>query len=656
MKLSNIFSLSIFFLFLFGGVLSAQSPSDYGIKSKKAMKLYLSGNETEKYRDYDSAIEFYQQALEIEPEFGDAWFRKGACHYVRQRYAQAEQDMEKAKAIIDNPNPLLYFYLGECKFYREDFAGALEAYDAFEAKRGGTQVPRPMLQDAARHRESAAFAAANMDKKIAFDPLNLGENVNTPFEEYLPYLTADEQTIFFTTRRPGCTGGYSAEYRGYTEDFYYSVLKDGEWQPAENLGPPVNTEQNEGAASFSPDGQLVYFTACQRKGGMGDCDIYVARLNGMEWEQPRNLGPVVNSAAWESQPSISNDGKTLYFASSRKGGLGGQDIWFTTMENGRWTEPRNLGPEVNTEGNEMSPFLHADGKTLYFATDGRPGFGGLDLFLTKNQEGAWSEPLNLGYPLNTTANEGNIFVNAKGDVGYVNSTREGGLGRGDIYSFKMDPKIRPEFMTYVRGHVRELGTGKPLRAEVTFINIETGDTIRSVYSNKATGKFLLTLPLNQDYAAFVDKKGYLFASQSFSLKGIKPNPDADQYFDVDIDLQKLEVGLRVVMRSIFYETNKYALLDKSKAEMEHLVQFLRLNPNVRIEIGGHTDNVGSERDNQLLSENRAAEVKRYMVGRGVPAGRVLAKGYGEGKPIADNETEEGRAQNRRTECRIIGFD
>ncbi len=631
-------------------------PSDYNISSKKALKLYLQGNQQEKYRAYQEAINFYEQAIEIEPNFGDAWFRRGACNYVLRNYGPAEEQMEKASELLPFPNPLLYFYLAECKFYREDFEGAAGQYDLFFEKKGNKAIPAPMLKDAERHRKSAQFAVSQGGKTITFNPVNLGENINTAFDEYLPYLTADEQTIFFTTRRPGCTGGFNREYRGYTEDFYYAELKDGEWVLAENFGPPVNTEGNEGAASFTPDGQFVFFTACSRRGGYGDCDIYVSRLDGKTWSKPRNLGPLINTPAWESQPCISNDGRTLYFASSRKGGQGGQDIWKANYVNGSWSEPVNLGPEINSPGNEVSPFLHADGKTLYFSSSGHLGYGGLDLFMSKKTPEGWTPPENLGNPLNTSADEGNIFVNAKGTLGYINSTRESGLGRSDIYSFELDPKIRPDFTTYVRGYVKEEGTGKPLASKVTFINLQTGDTIRSVYSNKVTGKFLLTLPLEQDYAAFVDKKGYLYASQFFSLKDLdqpREGERRDQYFDVDIELQPLKPGIAIVMSNVFYETNKYALLDESKAELEHLVQFMKLNPNVKVEIGGHTDNVGSTSDNAVLSENRAGSVKEYLASRGIAKERVKAKGYGESTPIDDNETEEGRAMNRRTECRIV---
>ena len=649
-------------LICFGGSLlpvQAQKvkPSDYGIKSKKALKLYELGLEQEKYRSYGEASSYFKQALEIEPQFGKALYHAGACAFRTQAYEESIDYLDQARLVL-HPTPLmLFFYRGECAFLQNEFQEALDNYEAFEANRGRKNVAKKILRDVEAHRKASVFALEHSTAAVPFEPVNLGENVNTPFDEYLPYLTADERIIFFTARRPGCIGGYRAEYRGYTEDFYYSVLQDGKWQPAENLGPPVNTENNEGAACFSPDGQYVYFTACNRRGGMGDCDLYVSQLDGLTWSQPRNLGKAINSSAWESQPSISHDGKTLYFASRRSGGLGGQDIWYSTFENGRWTPAQNLGTPVNSKGHEMAPFLHADGKTLYFSSDGHPGFGKQDLFMVQREGDSWSEPRNLGFPLNTSASEGNIFVNAKGNRGYINSYREGGQGRSDIYTFELDESIRPSYTTFVRGKIHEKGSPKALSGKVTFINIETGDTVRSVHSNQATGQFLVTLPLEQDYAAFVDKKGFLFASQDFSLKGLDPQTSLqeDRYFDVDIELQKLEVGISVVMQNIFYETNRYALLKNSKAELEHLVNFLKLNPKVKVEIAGHTDDVGSESDNKILSHNRAKAVQAYLVERGISSSRVLAKGYGEAHPIANNESEEGRALNRRTACRVVGL-
>ena len=625
-------------------------PSDFGIKSKKALSFYIKGQAQAKYRDYRKAIEMYDEAILIEPKFGDAYFQAGACAYAIHDYDRAYPYLIKTKELEKVPNPMLFFFLGECAFHKDSFRVAVDNYNEFLSYKRAT--PAKIRKTTELHRKNAAFALQAMKKAIKFEPINMGDNVNSIGEEYLPNLTADGQTIFFTSRRPGCTGGYNAQYRDFTEDFYYSERVDGKWQPCKNLGPPVNTELNEGAASFSPDGQYVFFASCGRKSGYGDCDLYVSKLTGATWSPPQNLGPMINSPQWDSQPSISNDGKTLYFSSTRPGGKGGQDIWFSRLVNNTWTEPQNLGEPVNTPGAEVSPFLHADGKTLYFASDTHPGFGGLDLFVTKNTGKGWARPENLGYPLNTSSSEGNIFVNTKGDLGFINSSREGGLGKSDIFQFELDERIRTNYTTYVRGKVTDKSTGKPLDAKVIFINLATRDTIRAVRTNSATGVYMLTLPLDEDYAAFVDQKGYLFVSQFFSLKDI--DPKVTPYFDVDIELQPLKVGIDVVMSSIFYETNKFELLPTSRPELDHLLSFLLLNRKVRVEIGGHTDDVGTESDNKKLSQNRAMEVRKYLIEKGIKADRIEAQGYGESKPMVPNDSDAGRALNRRTVCRIIG--
>ncbi|MFM2377262.1 MAG: hypothetical protein RLZZ165_2359 [Bacteroidota bacterium] len=626
-------------------------PADFGIKSRKALAAYYNGLEAAHNRDYANALDHYDEATKIEPRFAEAYFQAAASAYATRDMRRMEGYATKAKELMQNPPPQLFMFLAEAAFKKEDYKTAAEHYDKFFSFNPPVNGPSYRIWD--HNRKSAHFGAANADKKIQFQPVNMGDNINSIGEEYLPNLTADGRTIFFTSRRPGCIGGYQAEYRDFTEDFYFSEMVDGKWQPCENLGPPVNTEHNEGAPSFSPDGQYVYFAACGRRGGYGDCDIYVSKLNGTTWSNPLNLGPIINSPQWDSQPSISSDGKTLYFSSRRPGGLGSEDIWYSQNVNGFWTEPKNLGEPVNTVGIEVSPFIHADGKTLYFSSDEHPGYGGLDLFIARNAGEGWTRPVNLGYPLNTSASEGNIFVDSKGETGLINSSREGGLGRSDIYQFKLDQSIRPDFTTYVRGIVTDKTTGKPLDANVTFINVTTGDTIRSVGTNSATGKYMLTLPLDQDYAAFVDKKGYLFHSKFFSLKGI--DPKSTPFFEVDIQLEPLTIGLEVVMSTIFFETNKHAILDVSKPELEHMVSFLQTNKNLRVEIGGHTDNVGTEADNQILSESRAAEVRKYLISRGIKADRIESRGYGESQPLSTLDSETGRGLNRRTVCKVTGL-
>jgi outer membrane protein OmpA-like peptidoglycan-associated protein len=624
-------------------------PSDYGIKSKKALDLYEEGRmEAHDHRDYQQAIMLYREAIALEPGFGEAYFQAGACAHARQDYPLAYEFLIKAKEIIKDPNPMLYYFLGNASLSEGKYDEAAKNYDALLAL--NPPLSANDLKVLERNRKVSHFGAQAMKNPVKFEPENVGDNVNSIGEEYMPYLTADGQTVFFTARRPGCTGGYQAEFKDFTEDFYYSEMVDGKWQPCKNLGPPVNTDFNEGAPSFSPDGQYVFFASCGREGGYGSCDIYVSKLQGTTWSKPQNLGPLINTPAWESQPCISNDGKTLYFSSNRAGGLGSHDIWYANLVNGRWTEPKNMGAPVNSEGSEQGPFIHADDKTFYFSSDFHPGFGNYDLFISRATANGWSKPDNLGYPLNTSGAEAQIFVDSKGNQGFFASSRSGGLGKSDIYSFVLDERIRPDFTTYVRGTVSEKNTGKALDATVTFINVTSGDTIRSVKTNVASGRYMLTLPLEQDYAAFVDKKGYLFKSSLFSLKNV--DPKTTPYFDVDIQLEPLSVGLEVIMSAIFYETNKFDLLDDSKPELDHMVSFLRVNKTLKVEIGGHTDNVGTDKENQVLSENRASEVRKYLISKGISGDRITSKGYGESQPMITNDTEEGRALNRRTVCRI----
>jgi outer membrane protein OmpA-like peptidoglycan-associated protein/tetratricopeptide (TPR) repeat protein len=625
-------------------------PWEYGIRSKEALEFFLQAAQANKSNDYSKAIELYQQALKLEPNFAEAHYRLGLTYLTTRRYKEANAALRRTKELTPYPIADLHLYIAHSIFYQDKYVEAQAAYSKFIAMK--PTPAKSLLEVAERNKKCAEFAIQAVKQPITFNPINLGDSINTDGEEYMPCLTADGQTMFFTSRRPGSTGGFNQEYNKYLEDFYVAERTANGWGMARNFGPPINTVMNEGAATFSADGQFVVFGICDAKAGDAYCDLYISRLNGKTWSTPQNLGPIVNSKTWDSQPSLSSDGQTLFFTSTRPGGEGGEDIWYTRLLKGSWTEPQNLGKPVNTPGAEVAPFLHADGNTLFFASDHHPGFGGFDLFTSTLDGSTWSQPKNLGYPLNTSASEGNIFVTTRGDTAYYDSDRESGKGH-NIYVFELDKSIRPNITTYVCGFVTDSASKKPLDATVLFVNVATGDTVRSAQTNSATGKYLLTLPPNGDYAAFIDKKGYLFASRSFSLKNI--DPATTPYFDVDIALRPLTVGTDVIMRSVFFETSRFNLLDASSAELDHLYNFMNLNRSVKVEIGGHTDNVGAEKENDLLAENRAQEVRKYLIAKGIQADRITAKGYGERQPIATNDTPEGRALNRRTVCKIVGI-
>ena len=441
------------------------------------------------------------------------------------------------------------------------------------------------------------------------------------------------------------------EQQDYQEDFYISHMTDTGWAMRQPLGEPINSRLNEGAQSLSADGKVMFFTACNRPDGMGRCDIYRSDKLHSGWSNPANVGPPVDSRNWEAQPSISADGKTLWFVSNRPGGQGNMDIWYSHFENGRWSIPVNAGSKINTPGNEMSPFIHNDDQTLYFSSDGHPGYGGFDLFITRKQaDSTWSEPLNLGYPINTYNDEIGLFVNAEGDKGYFSTDREEGRGK-DIYSFMLYDSIRPHFVTYMKGKVYDAANKRPLRAHILLVDLQKNEVVMDAMSGK-DGYFLVCIPTNRDYALNVSRDGYLFYSDHFPLKGVHR---IEKPYIKDVPLKPIRVGEVMVLKNIFFEFDSYELKPESISELEYLRDLLVKNPGLRIEIGGHTDSKGSNQYNMELSKQRARVVYQYLIDHGINKSRLTYKGYGETRPVSSNATEEGRAANRRTEIRIIGI-
>ncbi|HEX7585399.1 MAG TPA: OmpA family protein, partial [Prolixibacteraceae bacterium] len=484
--------------------------------------------------------------------------------------------------------------------------------------------------------------------------INLGPNINSEDDEYWPSITVDGKTLIFT-RLVGSKAATSQQRSLAQEDFYTSQLVNNVWQPCEPLSS-INTIYNEGAQTISTDGKLLFFTACTRSDGRGSCDIYFSRNKAGKWSVPQNAGEPVNSPAWESQPSISANGETLYFVSNRKGGKGGMDIWkcnlkgFSQWGMPIWGNPVNMGDSINTPGNEMSPFIHSDGKTLYFASDYWPGLGGYDIFYSRQKnDSVWTQPQNIGYPINSYKDEQGLVVDASGKNAYYSSDRPGSKGM-DIYSFELYKVARPSPVTYIKGKVVYEDTGAPICAKVELIDLENSKSVIKGESCWEKGEFLMCLPLGKEYAFNISKEGYLFYSDNFQLKEKK---DIIDPYILEIKMKKIKLGGTVILRNIFFETGKYDLLPESKVELQKLTDFLNLNKTLIIEIEGHTDNVGSEEMNQKLSESRAQEVYTYLVNNGIEEQRMKYSGYGLSRPISSNETDEGRALNRRTEFKII---
>lgn len=625
-------------LLLLFAVTFCYAQQNYSTRNRTAIKYFVDSNHNLDNLAYEEAIANLRKALEADDKFVEA--HALLADVMRQRrYEPLNIISEYQKVLAINPDfsRSVYVNLGELEIGQGKYQDALQHLEKY------LTYPGIQPKDKARAEKlikDCRFSINALSHPVAFNPVNVGSAINTVNDEYSPVITADEKTIIFTRQING------------NEDFYHSNKTDTAWQKASYLSARINTPTfNEGSESISPDGKYLFFTGCNRPDGMGRCDIYVVQKKGNDWDRPFNLGAPVNTSGWESQPSISSDGRTLYFVSNRPGGYGGYDIWKSTLTAKGWGPPENLGPTVNTPYNEQSPFIHPDDSTLYFCSDGWPGMGGQDLFVCRvDRDGKWQEPENLGYPINSNGNETGLSLTAMGDFAFFSSNKLEGAGGFDIYSFKMPANFKPKPVTYVKGIVFDAKSKKPLESQVEIISLRDSKPVYQNYSSETEGDFLATITSDRNYGLNISKKGYLFYSENFSLSGYK----SDKPFNIQVPLQPIEIGSKVILKNIFFDTNKFDLKPESRGELQEMVNFLAYNPTVRIEISGHTDNVGNDALNQTLSENRAKAVYQFLISSKIEPARLEFKGYGKNQPVAANDNEEGRSQNRRTEFKIIG--
>jgi len=670
MEKLKFISVIIIGLFLFLQCSVAQgvkSNGDYVTRktmSGKAKKYYEKGMEYNKKGDNKKAINEFSKALKNSPNFIDAQIQWAAMHYDMDNFEQAEIGFEKAVAINPTYKKKVLYVLGIAEMKLEKYKESIEHFEQF-LKSGSKN--ETLLLKAKKHIATCNFSFTSKGRPVPYNPKNLGDKINTTNSAYLPSVTADESVLVYTERVRG------------QEDFYISYKKDSVWQ----VGIPmddINTDLNEGAQSISADGKFLVFTACDRRDGYGSCDLYFSENKKGKWSKPANMGNMINTRSWESQPSISADGKALYFSSNRSGGYGAKDIFVSYCdEAGVWGKPQSLGEVINTKGYDQSPFIHHDGQTLYFMSDGHPGMGGHDLFFSrKEKDGSWGKPTNLGYPINTEAEESTLVISLDGKTAFfardknkTENTATDDIARKadlDLYSFELYEEARPQPVTYVKANVTDAETRKKLsEAKVEFIDL-SNNKVHAFSKTDADGEFLVCLPLGKDYALSVSKELYVFHSENFALAETNSK---DEPFILEIGLQPIpkvavsegptttgtsepfKEGKPIVLRNVFFETGSASLKDASISELNRLKNLLETNPGFPIRINGHTDNVGSVEDNLVLSNDRAKAVYDYLIANGINSNRLSFKGFGETLPIASNEDPEGRQKNRRTEFVII---
>ncbi|MDQ3100447.1 MAG: OmpA family protein [Bacteroidota bacterium] len=626
-------------------------PGGYTSQDKGAIKRYEAGAECMRLRKIECARSEFTKAASADERFAEPRLMLAELHEINGEDDQAIIRYREVLSIAPKFFPTAQLHLADLEFRSGQYEAARRNYEAFMQKENDPQRK-------ARTRLGLAnceFAEHAIKQPVPFEPINLGPGVNTVMPEYYPAITADDQQLLFTRRVKA-----NDERVGEQEDFYLSRRgSDQAWKPAITI-PSVDTDRNEGAGTLSPDGRFIIFTACELYGdygpdrkGMGSCDLFISVRTGDRWSPPQNLGPPVNSRNWESQPSLAGDGRTLYFVRgiSARDGIQDTDIYTTSLgDDGLWTKPEKLSNTINTPFSEESVQVHPDGRTLYFSSNGHPGMGGLDIYVSrKDSLGIWGQALNLGHPINSGADENSLLVSASGEVAYFASDRPGGLGDLDLYSFELYPEARPLPVSYIRGVVTDKSTGKPVEADVELFDITSGELATAAYSDPQTGEFLVALPVGQEYALSASSEGYLFFSENYNV----PESAVKEPYTLNVPLSPLTAGSTIALRNIFFNTASYDLLPASNTELEKLVRLLKGNPTLRIELGGHTDDVGSDDANLKLSDQRANTVRTYLVATGIEAERITAKGYGETKPIESNDSEEGRAQNRRTEVTVL---
>ena len=625
----------------------------------KVKKIFDRGMEYVFQDNNEKAIAEFEKVLKIDPTFIDAQIQWSAINYELKLYKKAELGFHKVIDIDPNYNPKVYYTLAITKKRLGKYDEAASYFQHYIDSGSKNKI---LLSKADRQAKSCRLIDNALNNPVPFEPVNLGPNINTENSEYLPSLTVDGQTLVYTVRIE------------MNEDFYYSQKVNGEWQKGEPI-VALNTLENEGAQNVSADGKMIVFTDCGGRKGYGSCDIFYSEIRNGQWTPARNIGRPINSSHWESQPSLSADGREIYFCSSRPGGSGDSDIWVSQRnEDGSWGKPKNLGDKINTQLAEQSPFIHPDGQTLYFSSTGLPGMGAADLFVVRRlEDGSWGEPQNLGYPINTKDSEGALIISLDGQTAYFATDRKygspgedvvfGDITRGsdtDIYKFELYPEVRPQPVTYVKANVFDIVTHEKLIADVEFVDLATGK-IHVSSKTDSDGEFLVCLPMGKNYSLNVSKEKYLFHSENFSLAkesslkepylldiGLQPIPDPSATADNGLPKSK-----PIILKNVFFETAKADLRPESITELNRLKELLEENATLQILLNGHTANVGSEADNLVLSDARAKAVYNYLIAEGISEDRLKYKGYGESLPIDTNETSEGRQNNRRTEFEII---
>jgi len=635
--------LSFVILFLLSTVSFGQDK-----EVKKLVKEAESYFETGEYAEIEDALNLFLKANELKPGDAHISYMIGVCYHKLGHGLQGLKYLEASKNA-GNKSAGLNYYLGLSYHLAHRFDEGILLLEDFVHH--SNHPDEEMMEIAKLTIEYCKNGRELIKEPLKVKIKNMGPNINSKYPDYVPAISADETVLLFTSRRDNTTGGGIDPQDGlYYEDIYMSTKTDTTWSPAQRLGTIINTPIHDGCVGISPDGQemFIYKIVGNQKWG----DLYVSDLKGDTWTTPKSMGPNINSKDWEPSGSITSDEKTFFFTSNRDGGVGGTDIYMTSkLPNGEWGPAILLGPEINTIHDEDSPFIHADGKTLYFSSKGHNSMGGYDIFsciIDVETGKIKGQPKNVGYPINTADDDIFFVWSADNKRAYFSSYREGGYGEKDLYVLERDDANAA--LVVLKGTIKSCDESKPIAATIVVTDNTTGKKIGIYNSNSSTGKFTVILPAGKNYGIAVEASNYLFYSKNIDV------PLLNHYLEIKdtICMERIKVGSSIVLRNVFFDVNKATLRPESEAELERLSEILVHNPTIKIQISGHTDSDGNDDHNLKLSDARAHAVVDYLVNKkSISQDRLSWKGYGETQPVAPNDTPENKQLNRRTEFEIL---
>jgi len=638
-----------------------EAMSNYGQAQKMVAKLPASAD-----RYYLEANRLLKEVIDVDAGFAPAYYYLGCINVFKKEnnLTAAEKYFRKAIELCPDGMHDAYFQLGKLYF-------GLDKYDQAELNlKKYLDKPEEITDDSIQMEAKGMYDWAKtamelLSKPVSFNP-TIVPGISSKFDEYLVIISPDNEKAFYTRRIEERNVNSWASEMEFKEKFFVSNRKP---QPGKQLSEipfdagqampdPFNMNLNEGGATVTIDNKELIYTICHMPEQNSqdqyiNCDLYYTRFEFGGWSDIIPLDAVNTKDNWESQPSISSDGKTLYFISDRPGGIGGYDIYTSTRdENGNWSAPQNMGKTINSKGNEKSPFIHTDSQTLYFSSEGRPGMGGYDIYYARmDDNGTWQKPVNIGYPINSKYDDVGFFVSTDGKYGYFGSNNMSeGLGGWDFYSFELYEEARPEKVLFVKGTVKNEQDDKPVEAKIEIKNLTTRE-IKEIPIDQETGEYVAAIKFESDFMLTVKKPDFVYESTYIS----KEDTSFAEPTSVNVDLEPVQLGKAYRMKDIYYESSSADLTAESKKVLDEFTEFLLENPNIKVKIQGHTDDVGSDAFNLTLSENRAHSVYNYLVSKGISSSRLSYKGYGETQPVDTNDTEVGRAMNRRTEFLVTGM-